>query len=596
LAALARDERPHRRRLLAGAGLLPAPAHLLSLLPLLGLAGLTFAAGLVLLGTGGGRRARHAGEGSLVDAALFEWLDSIGAPDLRTVLAPLIVVALAVPVIVLPPAAGGLADDAGHGQPGGAAALCRRCSAAPSGRVAGAGLVAACTLLALLALVLSMPLWLVPPLVLVLPPLIWGWLCYRVLAFDVLADHASAGRAPLQSCTTTAGRCCAAGVVCGLLGALPSLLWAAGALALVLAPLLMWCRCGCTRWCSPSRRCGSRTSRCGAAPPAPASRAAGDMTTGHAKQVARHDHPSMRFGLIIIGDEILSGKRQDKHLPKVIELLAARGLALAWARYVGDDRAQITAALRRLRRAATSSSAAAASAPRPTTTPASARRRGAGRAAGAAPRGARPDPAAHAGVAAEQGVAYEPDRPDNLHRLQMGVVPGGAPSSPNPYNRIPGFSVGDVHFVPGFPVMAHPMIEGLLDGRYATLHGSQRQRRTLGDRVRRDGGGADAADGAHRVALPGIKVFSLPSVDHPVHGRHIELGVKGPAMRSTPAFAGAADGLRPVGARWAPKWCAAPNMVRRCVARRCAGPAVVPRGAPVGRCRADGAGSWHAFC
>ena len=52
------------------------------------------------------------------------------------------------------------------------------------------------------------------------------------------------------------------------------------------------------------------------------------------------------FGLIIVGDEILSGKRADKHMPKVIELLAARGLALSWVRYVGDDRERITAALR----------------------------------------------------------------------------------------------------------------------------------------------------------------------------------------------------------------------------------------------------------
>ena len=54
----------------------------------------------------------------------------------------------------------------------------------------------------------------------------------------------------------------------------------------------------------------------------------------------------MNFGLIIVGDEILSGKRQDKHLPKVIELLSARGLALSWARYIGDERPGITAALR----------------------------------------------------------------------------------------------------------------------------------------------------------------------------------------------------------------------------------------------------------
>ena len=53
------------------------------------------------------------------------------------------------------------------------------------------------------------------------------------------------------------------------------------------------------------------------------------------------------FGLIVVGDEILSGKRLDKHMPKVIELLAARGLQLGWAEYVGDVPERITAALAR---------------------------------------------------------------------------------------------------------------------------------------------------------------------------------------------------------------------------------------------------------
>jgi len=53
----------------------------------------------------------------------------------------------------------------------------------------------------------------------------------------------------------------------------------------------------------------------------------------------------MNFGLLIIGDEILSGKRTDKHLPKAIELLGARGLQVAYAHYVGDDPARITAML-----------------------------------------------------------------------------------------------------------------------------------------------------------------------------------------------------------------------------------------------------------
>ena len=81
----------------------------------------------------------------------------------------------------------------------------------------------------------------------------------------------------------------------------------------------------------------------------------------------------MNIGLLIIGDEILSGKRQDKHLPKVIELLAARGLSLSWARYVGDDRARSPPRCAMHLPAATWCSRAAASAPRPMTTPGNAR-------------------------------------------------------------------------------------------------------------------------------------------------------------------------------------------------------------------------------
>ena len=94
------------------------------------------------------------------------------------------------------------------------------------------------TIAAVLALLLSIPLWLIPPLVLVLPPLIWGWLTYRVMAYDVLADHASRPerlelmrehRAPLL----------VLGVLTGYLGAAPALLWAWGALTIVLSPVLV---------------------------------------------------------------------------------------------------------------------------------------------------------------------------------------------------------------------------------------------------------------------------------------------------------------------------------------------------------------------
>ena len=238
---------------------------------------------------------------------------------------------------------------------------------------------------------------------------------------------------------------------------------------------------------------------------------------------------SIDIGLVIVGDEILSGKREDKHLPKVIELLAARGLQLAWARYVGDDRPRITAALRD----AFGSGGPVFSCGGIGATPDDHTRQCAAAALGL-------ELALHPqardlilermrDIAAEQGLPYEPNRTDNQHRLNMGVFPVGARIIPNPYNKIAGFSVADVHFVPGFPVMAWPMIEWVLDTHYRHLHGGGRS-------IER----SVIVFGAMEASLtplmediearfPGVKVFSLPSVDHPQWGRHIELGVKGAA-------------------------------------------------------------------
>ena len=257
-----------------------------------------------------------------------------------------------------------------------------------------------------------------------------------------------------------------------------------------------------------------------------------------------------QFGLIIVGDEILSGKRQDKHMSKVIELLTQRGLALAWARYVGDHRGHLTAALRD----AFASGDIVFSCGGIGATPDDHTRQCAAAALG------RPlvlHPQARElilermrDVAAEQGHAYEPERADNLHRLNMGKFPEGADIIPNPYNKIPGFTVGEVHFVPGFPVMAHPMIEFILDGRYAALHGSQRQR----ERAAIVQGAMEAALTPLMEALearyPAIKVFSLPSVDHPTLGRHIELGVKGATDEVDLAFVDLCRGLDELGARF----------------------------------------------
>jgi len=255
----------------------------------------------------------------------------------------------------------------------------------------------------------------------------------------------------------------------------------------------------------------------------------------------------MNFGLVIVGDEILSGKRQDKHMAKVIELLGARGLALSWVRYVGDDRDRITALLRDVFAGVDAVFCCGGIG----ATPDDHTRQCA---AAALNRPLELHPHARAlilermrDVAREQNLPYEPARPDNLHRLNMGVFPQGAEIIANPYNKIPGFSVGHVHFVPGFPVMAHPMIEGLLDTHYAHLHGTQRRAEL-----------SVIVTGSMEATLTplmeqveahfaGVKVFSLPSVDHPQWGRHIELGVKGDAAVAQAAFTELKAGLAALG-------------------------------------------------
>ncbi|MBI5258455.1 MAG: competence/damage-inducible protein A [Burkholderiales bacterium] len=259
------------------------------------------------------------------------------------------------------------------------------------------------------------------------------------------------------------------------------------------------------------------------------------------------------FGLIVIGDEILSGKRQDKHMAKVIELLGARGLQLAWARYVGDRRDHITAALRD----AFTGGDIVFCCGGIGATPDDHTRQCAGAALG------RPltlHPQAKAlilermqDIAREQGAVFEPERADNQHRLNMGMFPEGATIVPNPYNKIPGFSVGDVHFVPGFPVMAHPMIEALLDSRYRGLHGSQAQTEhsviVMGAMEATLTPLMEAIESAH----PGVRVFSLPSVAHPLWGRHIELGVKGDPVASAVAFGALRSALQGLGVQLGPE-------------------------------------------
>jgi len=181
---------------------------------------------------------RLLGSSVLLDTA-WAWLDAVGLGGVKSMVAPLVLIVLVTPVLVIStlllvsfamtPALVDLVAQRRF------PALLRQHGASFLASVAWS---LGSALLALLAIVVSLPMWLVPPLVLLLPPLVWGWLTSRVMAFDALAAHASAAerRAVLARHRNTLW---VMGLVVGLLGIAPSLLWSMGLMALAMAPLLV---------------------------------------------------------------------------------------------------------------------------------------------------------------------------------------------------------------------------------------------------------------------------------------------------------------------------------------------------------------------
>ncbi len=254
-----------------------------------------------------------------------------------------------------------------------------------------------------------------------------------------------------------------------------------------------------------------------------------------------------RFGALIIGDEILSGKRQDKHLARLIGLLGERGLALSWARYVGDDREALLATLVDTFAGddIVFSFGGIGATPDDHTRQAAAQ--ALGRPLLLHPDAARLITARCVEMAAQGQGSADMTTAENRRRLQMGEFPEGASIVPNPYNRIPGFRVDDHWFVPGFPVMAWPMVAAALDDSYRHLS----DRSALADRSvllfetpeSRIAGLMDQL----LASFPGVKAYSLPSVGEDGGRRHIELGVKGRVDVVDRAFVALTRGLEALG-------------------------------------------------
>ena len=240
------------------------------------------------------------------------------------------------------------------------------------------------------------------------------------------------------------------------------------------------------------------------------------------------------FGAFVIGDEILVGKRQDKHFPWLIEALARRGLRLAWCAHLGDEPARITAALKR----SFASSDVVFCFGGIGATPDDHTRQCAAEALGV-PLMLHPE--AEAEIRGRFGGEATPQR------LKMGEFPAGCAIVPNPFNRIPGFSVGHHYFVPGFPQMAWPMVEWVLDEKYRQLFDSQRWGEASILVYGLPESSISPLMEEVNAAFPGLKTFSLPSMGEGGVRRHIELGVRGAPDQVAPALERLRSGVTTLG-------------------------------------------------
>lgn len=254
----------------------------------------------------------------------------------------------------------------------------------------------------------------------------------------------------------------------------------------------------------------------------------------------------MKYGLIIIGDEILSGKRADKHMAKVIDIFNARGIKLAWVEYLGDDPAWIRDTFKRTFALAQGGEWCIFS---------------------CGGIGATPDDHTRdaAGAALNLPMALHPEAEEQIRirsaemkqeitpqRLLMGTFPQGSRIIPNPYNRIAGFTIEHHWFVPGFPVMAWPMIEWTLDIHYKQHfdHAPYLEKSIFVF----DLGEGRLIDIMRKIEEnPAVKSFSLPSVgaDANTPG-HVELGAKGEPHAVEAALQACRDEVAKLGGRWFP--------------------------------------------
>ncbi len=245
----------------------------------------------------------------------------------------------------------------------------------------------------------------------------------------------------------------------------------------------------------------------------------------------------MGIGVLVIGDEILTGKRADKHLAHAIETLGRRGLDIDFAHYLGDDRTRLTAVLKDTfaRNELVFSFGGIGATPDDCTRQA---------AAAALCVDLVPHPEALREIEAKFGADAYP------HRVLMAEFPAGSRIIPNPVNRVAAFAIRDHHFFPGFPQMAWPMLDWVLASWYPELVRMPAVERAI---VVYDAGESQLLPlmNACVERHPRLKLFSLPSF-RTDGSRRLELGVRGEAADADAALAFLRDGVARAGFRHEP--------------------------------------------
>ncbi len=239
------------------------------------------------------------------------------------------------------------------------------------------------------------------------------------------------------------------------------------------------------------------------------------------------------FGLIVIGDEILKGKRRDRHFEAFRQMLGKRGLTLAWLQLLPDDPDLL---IRRLRNSMDEglpvfSCGGIGATPDDHT-------RYCAAAAAHVPL------VAHTEAVAEIEARFGADAYPN--RIRMADLPQGCELIPNPHNRIPGFSLNRHYFLPGFPEMAHPMARWVLATRYSNQVVPERE---LAIRVY-ETPESNLMPLLERLttAWPQFKLYSLPRLGPE---SFIELGFRGRGNLE-PAYDALCQGVELLGLRYEP--------------------------------------------